>query len=230
MVPLNGVIFDMDGVLIDSHPVHRQAWRKFLATLGKNVDEDQLQYILEGRRREDILRFFLGELPEETLRRYGKQKDHFFQQNFKDVQLVPGVCDFLDAVECAGMKLGLATSASSYRTWRTLQFLDLTEKFAVVVTGDDVPIGKPDPTIYTVVSQRMSISPANLLAIEDAPCGIRAAKSAGMRCIGVSSNGRARALTESGADDIVLNFRDLSVQKLFQLWQSITGNGLHPQA
>jgi len=77
----------MDGGLIDSHPVHRKAWRKFLATVGKNIDDHQLQYILEGRRRENILRYFLGELPDATLVQYGRQKGQFFQANFKDVPL-----------------------------------------------------------------------------------------------------------------------------------------------
>jgi len=61
---IEGVVFDMDGVLIDSHPVHRIAWSKFLATVGKSVSEEGLGFILAGRRREEILRHFLGDLPE----------------------------------------------------------------------------------------------------------------------------------------------------------------------
>ncbi len=221
---LEGVIFDMDGVLIDSHPVHREAWRMFLASLGRNVDDDQLEYILEGTRREDILRHFLGDLPEKTLAEYGRQKDFFFQENFKDVRLMPGVGALLGVVETAGMKIGLATSASSYRTRKTLEILGVQDKFAVAITGDDVPSGKPHPAIYELVSQRMAIAPERLLVLEDAPSGVRSAKSAGMWCVGVSSNGRAIALSEAGADYVIADFRDFSVERLFWLWQTITGN------
>src|SRR5258707_8627362 len=121
---LEGVIFDMDGVLIDSHPVHRIAWRRFLASVGKNVPDEDLNFILEGRRREEILRYFLGDLSEGTVAEYGQRKEDFFQENFKDVKLIPGVEIFLVALQTAGVKTGIATSASSYRTLRTLQLLN----------------------------------------------------------------------------------------------------------
>jgi len=218
---LEGVIFDMDGVLIDSHSVHRHAWRRFLASLGKDVADEQLDYILEGRRREEILRYFLGDLPHKTLVEYGQQKGHFFQENLKEVQLIPGVRAFLDILETAGVKTGIATSASSYRTWKTLEVLDL-KRFAVVITGDDVPNGKPDPMVYERACQAMQLPREKLLVLEDAPCGVQAAKAAGIRCVGVSSNGRAVALSKAGADHVIPDFRGLSIEKLSGLWHSIT--------
>jgi len=225
---LKGVIFDMDGVLIDSHPVHRQAWRRFLATLGRDIHDDQLDFILEGRRREEILRYFLGNLPAETVKEYGQQKDEFFQENFKDVQLIPGIQPFLETLEAAGMQASIATSASSSRTWGTLQRLKLDNKFVTVVTGDDVTAGKPDPAVYRLAAQRMNLSPDELLVLEDAPCGVQGAKSAGMRCFGVTSNGRMEALRRAGADHIISNFLDLSIEKLLQLWIAIPGNNDSP--
>ena len=212
----------MDGVLIDSHPVHCQAWRQFLATLGKHVSDHELQFILEGRRREDILRHFLGELPEEVLAEYGKQKDQLYQQNFKYVRLMPGVRTFVKSLHRTGVRLAIATSASTYRTGRTLEYLGLATKFTAVITGDDVSNGKPDPAVYRLASQRMNIPPENLLVLEDAPSGVRSAKSAGMKCIGVSSNGVSRALIQAGADDIIPDFLELSIDKLKALWQAIT--------
>jgi HAD superfamily hydrolase (TIGR01509 family) len=224
LASLDGVIFDMDGVLIDSHPVHRQAWREFLTTMGKHVDDQELQFILEGRRREDILRHFLGELPDEVLAEYGKQKDRLFQQNSKDVQLVPGVRSFLEVLHGRGAKLAIATSASSYRTHRTLECLELTTKFSAVVTGDDVSIGKPDPAVYRLASERMNLPAENLLALEDAPCGVRSAKLAGIRCVGVSSNGVARALSQAGADDVIPDFLSLSMDRLLTIWHATASN------
>jgi beta-phosphoglucomutase len=211
---IEGIVFDMDGVLIDSHPVHRVAWSKFLATVGRSVSDEGLSFILAGRRREEILRHFLGDLPESKIAEYGHQKDLFFEENFHDVKLIPGVREFLESLEIAGLKSAIATSASSARTLGTLRRLGLGEKFSTIVTGDDVDVGKPDPAVYRLVSRRMNLSPEKLLVFEDAPCGVEAAKSAGMRCIGVSTNGRAEMLLKCGAEAIVPDFVNFSVETL----------------
>jgi beta-phosphoglucomutase len=150
---LEGIIFDMDGVLIDSHPVHRDAWRRFLTTVGKDIAPDDLDFILEGRRREEILRHFFGELPEETVAEYGRRKDQLFQEDFDRVQPVPGIQTFLKKLKVAGMPAGIATSASSGRTWATLRALKLENVFVAVVTGDDVSAGKPDPAVYRLAAE-----------------------------------------------------------------------------
>jgi beta-phosphoglucomutase len=100
---LKGVIFDMDGVLIDSHPVHRQAWTQFLATVGKTVSSQELDFIEEGRRRDDILRHFLGDLPPEVVAEFGLRKDQFFQENFDSIQLIPGIGEFLVELQATGV-------------------------------------------------------------------------------------------------------------------------------
>jgi beta-phosphoglucomutase len=120
---LQAIIFDMDGVIIDSHPVHRQAWQKFLLTLGKNVSETDLDCILEGWRREEILRHFLGDLSPAQIVEYGNRKDQFFQQVGVPIKPVPGLCEFLDHLESQGIRKAVATSASEKRTRFTLDRL-----------------------------------------------------------------------------------------------------------
>lgn len=218
---LEGIIFDMDGVLIDSHPAHRAAWRKFLTTVGRNVSEAQLDFIQEGRRREDILRHFFGSLPQEVVDEYGRRKDQFFLENFDCVQLIPGVEKFLESLEAAHIRAAVATSASSGRTWATLRGLKLDKCFAAVVTGDDVSAGKPDPAVYRLAADRMNRPPEALLVLEDAPSGVQAAKAAGMYCIGVASNGRTASLLHAGADHIIPDFRDFSLKKTLDIWTTI---------
>ena len=77
---LRGVIFDMDGVLVDSHAVHREAWRLFFHTLEREVPESELDFILDGRKRGDILRHFLGDCADAELEEFGKRKDCIFRQ------------------------------------------------------------------------------------------------------------------------------------------------------
>src|ERR1700758_3891223 len=77
---IRGVVFDMDGVLIDSHPVHRSAWRKFLTSIGRRTTDTELEFILDGRKREEILRYFLGDLPPEQIEEYGIRKDKMLRE------------------------------------------------------------------------------------------------------------------------------------------------------
>lgn len=213
---IRAIAFDMDGVIIDSHPVHRRAWRKFLATVGVAVTDEELEFILEGRRREEILRHFLGDIPLCTIEEYGHRKDQFFQEDFDEITLLPGVREFLKIIAGSGMASAVATSASHSRTWGTLRRLGLGNHFAAVVTGDDVAQGKPDPAVYLLTARRLQVDPKHVLVLEDAACGVVAATGAGMKCVGVSSNGRADALRRSGAEFIIPDFRDSSIERLLQ--------------
>jgi len=211
---VQSVIFDMDGVIIDSHPAHRRAWREFLHIFGKEVSEVELDFILDGRKRHDILRHFLGDLPEIEIEKYGRRKDEFFQQIAPDVKPIPGVLDFIAELRRRAITLAIATSASKTRTRFTLKRLHLTDQFAVVVTGDDVDDGKPDPAIYSLVCRRLRSDPRNSVGVEDAVSGVRAAKKAGLKCIGVGSAASGDKLRAAGADHVIENFLGLEVNNL----------------
>src|SRR5437660_9476812 len=176
---LRSVILDMDGVIIDSHPAHREAWKTFLQSLNRTVSDTELDFVLDGRKRAEILRHFLGELSDEQIRELGNRKDDFFKKASLQLKLVPGVVEFLSSVRRSGIFTAVATSASESRTRHTLEGLQLLDKFIVIVTGNDVAVGKPDPSIYSLACKRLNVGPGNALAIEDAVSGIKAAKAAG---------------------------------------------------
>ena len=203
---LQAVIFDMDGVIIDSHPAHRKAWRKFLHSMGRDVTNRELDFILDGRKRAEILRYFLGEISEAQVEEHGKRKDDFFHDLELEVKPIPGVVSFLDGLRKQNIAIAVATSASESRARSTLARLHLTHHFQAVITGGDVARGKPDPAIYRLACQRLNIAPQNALAIEDAVSGIRAARGAGLRCVGVSIHQPAGDLMAAGADCVIANF------------------------
>lgn len=211
---LQAIIFDMDGVIIDSHPFHRQAWQKFLLTLGKHVSETDLDCILEGWRREDILHHFLGDLTKAQIVEYGNRKDEFFQQVGVPMKLVSGLCEFLDHLELLGIPKAVATSASERRTRFTLDRLQLTRHFAAIVTANDVPKGKPDPAIYRLAAKQMGVLPEHVVVIEDSVSGVRAAKSAAMKCLGIAENSRCEVLRQAGATNVISNFVGLTLERL----------------
>jgi beta-phosphoglucomutase len=211
---LRGVIFDMDGVLVDSHEVHRKAWRRFLQTLGREVPECELNFILDGRKRGDILRHFLGDCPDPELEEFGRRKDCIFQQMRLEITPVPGVVRLVRELHGCGAVLALATSASRSRACSTLFELGLLNCFPVVVTGEDVLLGKPDATIYRLACTRIGIAPCRLLAVEDAISGVRAAVGAGLGCIGVASHEVPANLIAAGAVEVVRDFESVSVHAL----------------
>ncbi|MFZ0279953.1 MAG: HAD family phosphatase [Candidatus Sulfotelmatobacter sp.] len=211
---LRGVIFDMDGVLVDSHGVHRRAWRLFFQTLGRDVPESELDFILDGRKRGDILRHFLGNCPDPELEEFGRRKDCIFRQMRLEIPPVPGVVRFVRELRGSGTALALATSASRSRARSTLAELGLLNCFAEVVTGEDVLLGKPDPSIYRLACKRLGIASDRLLAVEDAISGIRAATGAGLRCVGVALHETPEKLTAAGAAHVVQDFETVSLQEL----------------
>jgi HAD superfamily hydrolase (TIGR01509 family) len=211
---LQAIIFDMDGVIIDSHPVHRQAWQKFLLTLGEHVSETDLDCILEGWKREDILRHFLGDLTPAEIVEYGNRKDEFFQKVGVPIKPVSGLREFLDHLERRGISKAVATSASERRTRHTLDQLQLTRHFAAIVTANDVPKGKPDPAIYLLAAEQMQVLAEHVVAIEDSVSGVKAAKSAGMKCLGIAGNSRCEILRQAGANNVIPDFVGLTLDRL----------------
>lgn len=215
-----GVVFDLDGVIVNSHPLHKRAWRAFLASVGKQVSEADLDFILEGRRRRDILIHFLGDLSDTEVQEYGDKKDEYFRQASSELEPVPGTVEFIRTGKKAGLRLAVATSASRQRAQWTLQKLNIADYFEAVVTGDDVVQSKPDPTIYRLAAQRLGVNPERLFAIEDSVCGIRSAKSAGLRCLGIATGRNVHPLILSGADRVVSTLVDLSLGDLEEVFGS----------
>ncbi len=208
---VHAVIFDMDGVIVNSHPVHRKAWQQFLQLLGQDVSESELDYILDGRKRADILCHFLGPLSPEQIHEYGHRKDLFFRESAGEVQAIPGLVGFVEHVASQRKSMAVATSASESRTRFTLEQLGLRSYFDVIVTGKDVKLGKPAPDIYRAACQGLRVAPQAAVAFEDAVAGVAAAKAAGLRCVGVLSHQPAEKLMAAGADFTIPDFAGLSL-------------------
>jgi beta-phosphoglucomutase len=217
---LQAVIFDMDGVIVDSHPIHKKAWRRFLDSVGKDVKEEDLEFILDGRKKEDILRHFLGDLSPEEIRRLGHEKELLFREEARaELRPVEGVEQLLDGLSQARIKLGVASSGSDTRVNFVLRKLCLLEYFSAIVAGDEVSAGKPDPAIFRLTSQRLNVAPNETLVFEDSVSGVKAAKAAGMRCVGLAESSRAEILMEAGADHVIDHFGAFSVIEAHKLFQ-----------
>jgi beta-phosphoglucomutase len=215
---LQGVIFDLDGVIVDSHPLHKQAWKRFFCSLGKEISEDDLAFVLEGNKRDDILRHFLGELTEQQVKDYGAWKESLFKHSAQDLKAVDGLAGFFDQIDRAQLPIALASSASRSRVEYMLELLNLKDRFRVIVTGDDVIKGKPDPTIFRLAARGLGVQPRNILVCEDSVNGIDAAKRLGMKCLAIAANGRGPILKTAGADKVAADFTEVRLEDLFELF------------
>lgn len=217
---LTNVIFDMDGVVVDSHAAHIRTWKAFLCSLGKSVTEAELNFVRQGRKRQEILRFFLGDLPEEKVEAYCHVKDVLFRNEAQGIKTIPGVQGLLEDLKRSGVPMALASCGGRARVHDLLSRLRLRDYFAVVVTGDEVRCGKPDPEIFHKAARHMRVHPAESIVFEDSVSGVQGAKSAGMRCVGIADRHLTPSLRQAGADYVIPNFNGLSwisVQKLFAL-------------
>lgn len=217
---LTNVIFDMDGVVVDSHAAHMRTWKAFLLSLGKSVTDADLDFVRQGRKRQEILRFFFGDLTDDEVRAHCHIKDVLFRSEVQGIKMLPGVRDLLEDLKHAGVPIALASCGGTARVHHLLSHLRLREYFAAVVTGDEVTLGKPDPEIFHKAARQMHVHPAESIVFEDSISGIQGAKAAGMKCVGIADRQLTSALMRAGADYVLPNFIGLSwisVQKLFAL-------------
>jgi beta-phosphoglucomutase len=215
---LEGVIFDLDGVIVDSHPAHKNAWRTFFNSIGRQVSEEDLQFVLEGRKREDILRHFLGDLSAEQVNHYGAAKEALFRNSVQELKTIDGLHEFLDQLIHAEIPIALASSASRHRAEYMLEELGLRPLFKAIVTGDDVVNGKPDPALFVLAAKGLAVNAVSALVCEDAVAGVQAAKNAGMRCLAIASNGRGPVLSKAGADMVIPDFTGIKLEVLKPLF------------
>jgi beta-phosphoglucomutase len=215
---LKSVIFDMDGVIVDSHDLHRKAWRQLLVSMGKHVTDADLDCVRDGETRKDMLRHFLGDLTEDEIQTHGLLKEQLFREIAQDINTIPGVRQLLNELSRAAVPMAVASSGSRVRVHYLLNLLQLRDYFATVVTGDQVPINKPNPAIFRKVAEYLQVRPTESLVFEDSVSGVRAATAAGMKCVGISSSDRANALLQAGADYVLPNLMDASLSQLQKLF------------
>lgn len=180
------LIFDMDGVVIDSNPVHRAVWAAFNRSYGLETTEAMLQSMY-GKRNDEIVRdFFGGDLTNEEVARRGAEKERLYRETIAGLveqMLVPGLKAFLR--EYAGARMAVATNAEPENVALVLDEGGIRPYFQVVVDGHQTRRPKPDPEIYRLAAQRLGVAEANCIVFEDSKSGVQAACGAGMRIVGL---------------------------------------------
>lgn len=204
---IEGVLFDMDGVLVDSEPLHLEVERAIFEELGIGISEEE-HYAYVGmaplevwksiRRRYDL------KTPAETLyRREQNRKLTLFEQ--REIPLVEGVFPLLQRLYEKGYPIALASSSPRRIIDLFVEKTGVGDFFRFLISAEEVERGKPAPDIFLAAAERLGCSPSDCLVIEDSANGVQAAKAAGMYCIGFqNSNSGYQDL--SVADRVVESF------------------------
>jgi len=216
----SALIFDMDGVLVDSNPFHVQKWIEFLHERGIPYNAEDLPKQILGSRNDTALRRFFGrDLPEGEIEKLSEDLEARFRAAFRPhAQPLLGLKTLMDECRGEGIPLAVASSAMTKNVDFVVDTLKLRSYFASIVTGDDVSRPKPDPEIYIQAAERLTLAPAKCVAFEDSFVGIQSAKRASMKCVAIASTFPAEDLRrQTQADLVVKNFEELSLARLREL-------------
>jgi len=200
---LKAVIFDLDGVVADSHPIHEIAWTKLLVEQGLDRAALNLDFLYAGHPRRAILKHYLGPINAADMERLGRRKDELYANAAILLKPKPRIPEILGQLNEDGIVCALATSAGRPRTYETLEKFGLTKKFAAIVTAEEVGTSKPAPEIFLLTARRIEADPKCCVVVEDSVAGVAAARAAAMKCVGFAPAKRFAELAEAGADDLI---------------------------
>jgi beta-phosphoglucomutase len=202
------VIFDMDGVLVDSYRAHFESWKGLYGGLG--VDYSEAAFAADfGRTSRDILRRTLGgELSDAQIREFDDRKEALYRDILRrNFPAMSGAVELIDALAADRFLLAVGSSGPTENIELCLERFGRRQKFAAVVTGADVTRGKPDPQVFLMAAQRLGVRPAWCCVVEDAAHGVEAARRAGMKAVAITGTTTRERLAH--ANLIVDNLQEL---------------------
>jgi beta-phosphoglucomutase family hydrolase len=215
------VIFDMDGVLVDTNPFHIQKWEALLAEHGIAFDRKVLPKQVLGPGNDLTLRHFFGErITADDRQRLSEELEARFRRAFAPhATPFPGVAKLISECHDHGVLVALASAAMSKNVTFILDALKLRPYFQVIMTSDEISQSKPHPEIFAKTAHKLGLPPADCAVIEDSFVGIEAAKRAGMKCVAIASTFPASELrAHTQADLVIQTLEALNLQLLRELF------------
>ncbi len=215
---LKAVLFDMDGVIVDTEPLHRKSYFRMFDDVGIDVS-DSLYNSFTGQATLPICRtlrdqFELDKKPEDLMALKRKHFKYLFE-NDSDLALLDGVHDLIRDYYSNDLTLVLASSASMVNIERIFDRFDLNQYFKAKISGADLKASKPHPEIFIKAADLAGENKENCMVIEDSTNGIAAAKAAGIYCVGFKSPHSANQ-DYSKADKVIRSFEEIKYQELLK--------------
>ncbi len=206
---LTALLFDLDGTLADTDPIHFRTWKDILQNFGLTIDRAFYEQHFSGQLNAAIVQDLLPALsPEEGQQLSWDKEAEFRRRATGELEPMAGLTDLLAWATNHHLKQAIVTNAPAENAEFMLEVLGLSNHFDTVVLAEELERGKPDPLPYQVALQRLDVSAANAIAFEDSPSGVRSAVAAGILTIGIASTQVPDVLYEAGATSVVSNFEE----------------------
>ena len=217
LVKLKAVLWDMDGVIVDTYEGHFLSWKQSLEEVGQPFDDEIFRTTFGMNNRLIMATVFGHEVEEKFLWQVSDRKEELFRQGIKGlVQTLPGVKEWLERFKQMGIKQAVASSAPQANVDVLLTELELHGYFQAEISAAKLK-GKPDPAVFLLAAEKLGVDPHDCLVIEDAIPGVEAAKRAGCKCVAVLTTNPAEALSK--ADLIVKDLSFFSENHLKNLFR-----------
>ena len=216
---MKAVIFDMDGVIVDTNPHHRTAWRQYYQRYGKTLsDEDFVEHVSGKHNSHIVAHLFAGQtLTPDEVQRLSNEKEALFRELYRpDIVPIAGLVNFLKALKVAGIRTAVATSAPVENLDFVVDALELRPYFDSLLNESMVSRPKPDPEIYQKAMAMLGVEPGESVVFEDSMTGIQAAKASGATVVGVATTQTPDELRPF-VDDVIGNFSEMTPDRLQRL-------------
>lgn len=211
------VVWDLDGVIVDSGEAHNRSWADIAAERGFPYDPDADFKATFGRHNTDIISYLWNITDPEEVERIALRKETLFREAARELKPLPGVVELMAALEKAGWKQGIGSSAPLENIELLLSVTGTGHYMGAIASGEDVTRGKPDPAVFSIAFSRLGVEPLNGVVFEDAPAGVRAGIAAGAVTIGITNTQTAATLNEAGATLVVSTLEGITVADLERL-------------
>src|SRR6516225_9962362 len=213
--PIQAVIWDLDGVILDSADEHRRAWQRLAHEEGIPMTDADF-WATFGKRNDDIFASLWGNLSPEQVKVLSDRKEMYFRELIKESAVpLPGAIELMRELHTSGLAQALASSTPVENINLIADVLGLKQYLSILVSGETVAKGKPAPDIFLKAAAELHMNPNVCLVIEDAVAGVEAAHAAGMRCVAVAGNRNLPGLRK--AELMVRDLTEVDVERIQQL-------------
>jgi beta-phosphoglucomutase len=211
------VIFDLDGTLIDNNSYHIEAWKIFYDKIGKPFSKEEYTKNINGRINSDIFNYIFDTiLSSEEIDLYSTEKEALYRELYEPhIKPINGLINFLEELEKEKIPKAIATSGLPPNINFMFEHVPIKKYYADVIDASQISKGKPHPEIFLKAAEAVKANPENCVAFEDSVAGIRSAKAAGMKVIGLTTTHIAEDIKE--ADLIIKDYTEISLAKLREL-------------
>lgn len=181
---MKGVIFDLDGTMVDNMMVHHRAWQKKLKELGLDMTMEEVREQIHGINEEIFIRLFGDRFTTVERKQLAYEKEEAYRAIYKsEIKLIEGLAGFLESLHKRGVPMAIGSAAPAENVDFVLDSLNLRNYFNTVFHAGDVEKGKPDPEIYLKCAAGLNLSPKDCIVFEDSPTGAEAALRAGCELV-----------------------------------------------